>query len=290
MAHIKTTQLLLTVCIAISSATCSTIPSKDERTKYADRLASDQNWQRVELNTSPLKLTAYEAKPYQQNNTLIVYLEGDGFAWRSKRKSAINPTPINPIGLKLALHHKNGTAVYLARPCQYSKFTPISPCETRFWTTHRFSTEIISSYMQALDTLKSKYRSNKFILIGYSGGASVAALLANKRKDIIRIITVAGNLDHKRWTDWHKISPLTGSLNPANQNSRLSTIEQTHLVGSEDKIVPPELTTNFVSQNYTNSLSKVVIIQGQSHHCCWDTIWPNLSRYHQLTFDKQAIE
>jgi hypothetical protein len=43
----------------------------------------------------------------------------------------------------------------------------------------------------------------------------VASLVAARRHDVVRLVTVAGNLDHLAWTTLHGVSPLTGSLNPA---------------------------------------------------------------------------
>ena len=48
---------------------------------------------------------------------------------------------------------KNSCKVYLARPCQ---FTSSFSCENKYWTSHRFSEEIIKSYEESLDYLKNK--------------------------------------------------------------------------------------------------------------------------------------
>jgi hypothetical protein len=49
---------------------------------------------------------------------LTVYIEGDGFAWLSRSQASYDPSPLNPVGLELALRHPLGESAYLARTCQ----------------------------------------------------------------------------------------------------------------------------------------------------------------------------
>ncbi|GAB2181920.1 hypothetical protein DLREEDagrD3_21430 [Denitratisoma sp. agr-D3] len=46
----------------------------------------------------------------------------------------------------------------------------------------------------------------RLTLVGYSGGA--AALLAARCSDVVRLVTIAGNLDHRAWTRYHHITTL----------------------------------------------------------------------------------
>ena len=46
------------------------------------------------------------------------------------------------------------------------------------------------------------------VLFGYSGGDTVADLLAALRDIAIKLITVAVNLNHTDWNDLHHIRPL----------------------------------------------------------------------------------
>jgi hypothetical protein len=50
----------------------------------------------------------------------------------------------------------------------------------------------------------------------------VAALVAARRTDVDRLVTVAGNLDPTAWAVYQHIQPLTGSLNPADEVDALS--------------------------------------------------------------------
>ncbi|WP_414683398.1 lipase family protein, partial [Methylophaga sp. UBA5088] len=141
---------------------------------------------------------------------LTIYIEGDGLAWLNRRKISSDPTPVDPLVLKLAVHDKQ--AVYLARPCQYVKS---DRCDKKLWTSARFSTEVVESMNQAVTELKNQFQASSLRLIGYSGGGAIATLLAAERNDVDQLVTVTGNLDTTAWTEMQHISALTDSLNPA---------------------------------------------------------------------------
>ncbi|MCK4507345.1 MAG: hypothetical protein KAU27_02315, partial [Desulfuromonadales bacterium] len=174
----------------------------------ADRLAYEKGWLRLDIDAPPFFLKAYLPLELLQENLsddkiLTVYLEGDGYAWRSRSRPSTDPTPIDPVGLRLALRHPDEQVVYLARPCQFISQEEAQSCETRYWTDHRFSPEVIDSSSRAISELMNMTASKSLRLIGYSGGGAVAALVAAKRDDVVQLITVAGNLDHARWTEFH---------------------------------------------------------------------------------------
>ena len=119
-------------------------------------------------------------------------------------------------------------------------------------------------------------------LVGFSGGGTIAALLAATRDDVDRLITVAGNLNHQAWTTHHSISPLSHSLNPADYREQLAHIEQIHFVGANDKVIPPFLTQQFVTDLPDNSQAKVVVVPNQEHGCCWEDIWADLMQQSRM--------
>jgi alpha/beta superfamily hydrolase len=87
----------------------------------------------------------------------------------------------------------------------------------------------------AIDQLKQMVGASKLQLVGYSGGANVAALAASERTDVIHLVTVAGNLDHASWTRHHRVKPLVNSLNAADIAHQLDRLPQTHWVGGQDQ-------------------------------------------------------
>jgi pimeloyl-ACP methyl ester carboxylesterase len=85
-----------------------------------------------------------------------------------------------------------------------------------------------------------------------------------------------GQLNHKAWTDFHHISPLTGSLNPADYREQLAKVDQVHFVGEDDTVIPPFLANDFVANLPTSSHAKVIVMLGYTHGCCWQSTWQNV--------------
>jgi len=266
--------MLWTCALLLSS--CVSVPSLQQRHLTADELVAYNQWEAKTITTPQFDLVTYQPVHHSKEAVLTVYIEGDGLAWITKKTISADPTPINPIGLKLALNHPQGNAVYLARPCQYTGGTVARNCTKHDWTDGRFSAQSIESSNQAINTIKAKFGANQLQLVGYSGGGAIAVLLAAKRNDVIKLVTVAGNLDHKAWTEHHNISPLSSSLNPVDYWSQLTQIEQRHFVGGKDTITPAFLAQQFVTGPGLQSKAELIIVPEFNHHCCWDLSWSEM--------------
>ncbi|KXS53941.1 MAG: hypothetical protein AWU57_1676 [Marinobacter sp. T13-3] len=261
--------------VVLVIASCAQLPDAAQRTLKADQFANSHHWQRITLKTAHFALRAYGPEPVSERPSLTVYIEGDGLAWVTRSRPSADPTPIQPIGLQLALADPEPKAVYLARPCQYVK----SPaCQPEYWLDKRFSPEIIEATGAALDELKVRYSATTLLLVGYSGGGAVAALLAAERDDVKALVTVAGNLDHEFWTNYHQISPLNGSLNPADRASGLARMPQWHFVGGSDAVIPPEALSAYTRQLPGSAPVVRVVKPDYGHQCCWVESWPTLIR------------
>ena len=269
-------KMVLSLALLALLSGCSTIPSSIERQSTASHLADINHWHSRTVKTTKFDLLSFRPIDYTKAKLLTIYIEGDGLAWLTKRTVSSDPTPVNPLGFKLALNHFYGNAVYLARPCQYTGGTAARNCNKHYWTDSRFSEEVVAATNEAISNFKAEFKAEQLQLVGYSGGAAVAALLAARRNDVVKLITVAGNIDHRAWTAHHKISPLTGSLNPADYKQKLAHIEQIHFVGSNDKVIPPFLAKQFVADFSDNTQSKVVVVPNQKHGCCWSKAWRQL--------------
>lgn len=264
---------LLLVLLLLSG--CVSIPSQTERNEHARKLTSDRGWIASTIKTDDFSLQTYAPAKLQSTKELTIYIEGDGIAWINQSTLSFNPTPANPLALKLALQD-NKPAAYLARPCQYVSFDQSPNCSQKYWSSHRFSPEVIHSSNQAIEQLKLKFKAEKIILVGYSGGGAVAALVAAKRSDVIRLVTVAGNLDHEAWSKLHRISSLEGSLNPADEWQSLQKISQLHLVGASDLNISPEIANAFAAKFPRESQPRIKVIENFDHICCWVQQWPAL--------------
>jgi pimeloyl-ACP methyl ester carboxylesterase len=184
----------------------------------------------------------------------------------------------SPEALKLAIAQPEGNVVYLARPCQYLDAVTQSQCEQSFWTEGRFSEPVIRSTSDALNVIKQYYASETISLVGFSGGGAVAVLVAARREDVRQIITVAGNLDHREWTNVHGLQPLDASLNAADEWQHVQNIPQLHYVGSADRVMPMRIAEAYRERFSDDQLINVQVISGFDHHCCWQQHWVSLSQ------------
>lgn len=261
-------------------AACATPPSPVERRNVADSLARSKHWNALTIPTAPFDLVAYlpaSAAPIQH---LTIYIEGDGLAWINSTQASSDPTPRDPVALRLALAQPEGAAAYLGRPCQYGD-AAASRCASRYWTSHRFAPEVIAATDQAINVLKQRSGASHLTLVGYSGGGAVAALVAARRTDVEQLLTVSGNLDHQAWTSYQRVQPLLGSLNPADQIEALRPIPQWHFVGARDDNTTPALVSGFAERFPAGQRPVVHVVPGFDHTCCWVENWPRLWRESQ---------
>ncbi len=247
----------------------SKIPTLEDRKNIAQSLINDKSVVQKDIKTDNFTLFSFQKVSNECKNSIKIYIEGDGLSWISRNVISSNPTPINPTSLKLMLLDDSSCKIYIARPCQYTTSTI---CEEKYWTNNRFSSKIIDSFNEALNSIKNEQKNNSFDLIGYSGGGAVATLLASQRNDINSITTIAGNLDIEKWTNIHNISSLNGSLNPADFSNTLENIKQHHLIGEDDKIIPKEIFFSYQSK-FRNKKNITYSLHKATHNCCWEDIY-----------------
>ena len=255
---------------------CTAIPSVDARHKQATEIAARADWQSLDIQADPFVLRAYIPTQFPESKTLTLYIEGDGLAWISRDRPSRDPTPIRPMALELAVRHPQHAAAYLARPCQFVSAAARRGCVNDYWTDKRFAPEVIAAASNAIDQLKQRTGAEQLVLIGYSGGGAVAALVAAQRDDVARLVTIAGNLDHATWTTLHRVTPLQGSLNPIDVWPRLQHLPQLHLVGAHDRIMPASIADSYRAHFPAQAPLQVRLMPGFDHHCCWVEHWPAL--------------
>lgn len=227
----------------------------------------DRQLEIIPTHPFPLVLGAPTMRP--SASRIRVYLEGDGHAWATARQPSLDPSPRNLLTAQLAFSDPT-PSIYLARPCQFFKSTN---CSTAIWTNRRFAPEILSSLDHALTLIKSRYGNQEFELIGYSGGAALALLLAVKRDDIEQVQTLAGNLSPRTWTRQLKLSPLTGSLEPLDQRKKLAKIAQRHIAGADDHITPPVLMQHYLNELGSAECLQSMVLPNISHNAGWQQAW-----------------
>lgn len=225
------------------------------------------NYAYKEIITPEFNLASWQ-KLQEQNAPITFYIEGDGHAFNSSGKISQDPTPRQTTFREIAFRDQDKNIVYLARPCQYIK----SPqCSKKYWSTGRFAPEVIKAEAEAIKQILKQNHSSKAILVGYSGGAMVAGLVAVKNPDIEidKLITIAGLLEHKKWAEYHKVPPLKSSLDLGDYQKEYARFPQIHFVGDQDEVIIKEL--------IPVGKDKIIIIKGADHNNGWDKL--NLQPY-----------
>lgn len=241
--------------------------------QHADAVAYTAGLQREQIPTPLFLLTTY-VRISRADQPLTIYIEGDGPAWRNRYQASANPTPMRALGLTLAAKDHSANVVYLARPCQFTAMLDNPRCEVAYWTGKRFAPEVITAMDIAVTHYASRTPGQRINLVGYSGGAAIAVLIAAQRQDIATLRSVAGNLDHDAVNRWHHVSLMPDSLNPINSAASVGHVPQIHFSGADDKIVPPVIAQNFRAK--AGSCARVHVVDGLSHEGDWAALWPRL--------------
>lgn len=235
-----------------------------------------------DVQAGPFSLRFFLNDAQPRAAVVNVYLEGDGSPWTTPRLVARNPTPRNPLALKLMQQDPN-RALYLSRPCYQGRQNEF-PCEPWLWTHGRYSKQVVQSLSNGIDTLVQKYAPDaKIRLIGHSGGGVLAMLIAERLAKVIEVITLAANLDIDAWADHFNYSRLAGSLNPVTRSGLTASVAHIHLVGGRDKQVPALLTIG-ATEGLPNTW--LVVVEEFDHHCCWVALW---SRFLEATENLSAL-
>lgn len=247
---------------------CSSIPSVQQRIQLFNNLTGTSSFKPVTLKAGPYSLWGAE-KLVKGANTLHVYVEGDGVTWIDGRHIADDPTPLNPIGLKLAMADKAAGAsiLYLARPCQYV----MSPCCSKVdWTSGRFSKVIRQAYLTALKDYQQTHNIHRIVLHGYSGGGAMALLVAPHIKGLEKVITFAALFDTEAWVKQFNYLPLEHSLNPANEEG-LQHIAQHHYVSENDEVIPISNVYGYLWRMASSNLIRVEVLSQPTHETGWES-------------------
>lgn len=247
---------------------CSSNPFQNPK-DLARSLSTQQNFKPIQLHTSKFTLQGFIQQRNSQN--IHIYIEGDGLAWADLYEISDDPTPKDPLALRLAFEdNTSNTVLYLARPCQYLK---TSSCDPYYWTFGRFDPVIIDAFNEALNQVKKALHASNFALLGYSGGGAVALLVAAHRHDVKEVVTFAGTLDPDRWASLHDYTPLQGSLKPTSFTDKLKHIPQTHYIGKDDDEMPPQVSQSYLKYFKDAQHIKIIEVPHVNHWEGWIDFW-----------------
>lgn len=264
---------LLSIAV-LSGCIATTFPYM--RAETAQRIAAPAWMIKRDINANAFSLRAYE-RIHNRGGVAHIYIEGDGSEYTSPSEWKNNPTPKNPIALHLASKDNAQNVIYIARPCQYTAMaSSTSSCDEKYWKDSRYSHEVIDAYNEALDDIASRYNISAFHMIGYSGGAAVATLLAADRPDILTLRTVSGILDHKTQRSLLSLNTLTDSQNPVDDALDLIDTPQYHFIGGQDATVPPAVVHSYLQAMPPTNCVQTMLVQEAAYEDGWVEKWPEL--------------
>ena len=246
-------------------------------------LATLGGFQRSEIAGKDFVHVAYYRVVTGQAARIHVYVEHDGLPWATATRMSADPTPRDPLVLRLALQDP-ASVIYLGRPC-YFGMARSPPCTPLIWTHQRYSERVINSMAAALQTILGESQS-ELVFLGHSGGGTLAWLLARRFPNTRAVVTVAGNLDVQAWAALHGYTPLLDSLSPAKGPNLPPQVLQMHYVGSHDTVVPSALVQDFVSQRPGGVF---IEYPGFDHRCCWERVWPAVLNDIELRLTKSPL-
>ena len=194
----------------------------------------------------PIKTEQYEIATWQKinnpkNNKIHIYVEGDGNAFNAYGRPTSDPTPQGSFVRDMAMRDSFDNVVYMARPCQFIIYVS---CEETDWTSGRFAQKIVDAESSVIKQIAGD---KNITLIGYSGGAMISGLIIeqNPKLKIDKWITIAGVLNHEKWTQYFGDEKLNESINLA----KLPNVKQVHYVGEHDSVGPYELAKTWANES-----------------------------------------
>ena len=240
-------------------------------TQRANSLADHVGLRRSIVEANGFHHVLYENARPARDGILHAYLDGDGTPYSDVMSPAADPTPRNPLMLRL-MALDPADSIYVGRPC-YFELRRDAACNPTLWTTARYGPQVLGSMQAVLHEAMVAHHATRVEIFGLSGGGVLAVLLAQRDAGVVRVVTLGANLDIDAWCDLHHYTRLAGSINPVGQPPLRAGIDVLHLVGEFDTNTPPSLVQAAARQRG----EPVRVVERFDHGCCWETLWPALA-------------
>ena len=192
---------------------------------------------------------------------LIVFVDGDGIPWQRRNRISFEPTSNSPLLLRWFVE-SSMPSVYLGRPCYFG--LDDEECSAYWYTHGRYSPDVVNSLVEVLN---QTVEGRPLVLIGHSGGGTLVMLMAEKMPNVKMVVTIAGNLQVKRWVDYHGYSDLAGSLDPSLRPGLNSLIHQIHVYSPNDNVIKSEWIRQF---SLTQKNVELIEMPAKNHSSGWD--------------------
>lgn len=236
----------------------------DIRQQSANHIARPAFLSERFINAQGFQLQTWE-RMHKRDSEATIYIEGDSHIIGAT-------TPYHPVALELAAHDNAKNIGYLGRPCQFIKMPQSKGCGNTYWTDRLYTEEIITAYEIALNDIVKTYGITGIHLVGYDGGANIAAILTARNKNILSLRTVAGNLNPELT---NKIDQ-TDAVYAVDYGSKLATVPQMHFIGGLDTYITPEIYHSYRQAVGLSECINFQIVPGSAHKHGWAEVWPTL--------------
>jgi len=268
--------LIKLLALALTTGTIACSGGEEFREVTAERMARPAFMVERNFRAQNMDFKLWE-RMHERYKPANVYFEGDGYPVYLSRTVSQEPSPENPVGLHLASRDNATNLVYIGRPCHYKESPKPSECDTKYWSNRRFSPEVMAAYNEMLDEIKARYNITEFNIIGYAGGANIAAVVAAQRDDVVSLRTVAGALNPDLVYASKPPQPLDADSVKANVIApELAKMPQHHFVGAGDEIVPASVYHSYRAAMGESDCVHYTFVPDADHQRGWVEKWPEL--------------
>jgi hypothetical protein len=237
------------------------------------------------VETAHFQQVIFDNRRLHTSETTWVFIDGDGNAWLRDGLASEDPTPADPLALRLMLK-TTAPAIYLARPCTFDLVRVDPKCSAVVWTVDRYSEPVIQSMHAAL---AARLADEPVVLVGFSGGGVLALHLADRVENTVGVITLAANLDVANWAEHHGFTaalsqrsvPLRFPLRPDS-----GPIVRLHVFGGRDLNAPYSLSAELLARD---SGARIKVFGEADHDCCWVSLWPAVVAEFQQLMEDSAL-
>lgn len=234
----------------------------------AYKVLDNMDFPALEVETSYFKHLVIQNDDKKFNGPVVVFIEGDGQPWETRYRVAFDPTPDQPLMLHW-FQQSEYASLYLGRPCYYGL---VDPACAPYWYTHgRYSEQVVASMA---DALSQSVGDRPVVLIGHSGGGTLAVLMAELLPNLLGVVTVAGNLQVASWVDYHNYSELLGSQDPESVIPQDRDIVEKHFYSANDRIILGEWVRAYSS---VRANAESMILDAPDHNIGWKPYWHHIS-------------
>jgi pimeloyl-ACP methyl ester carboxylesterase len=132
--------------------------------------------------------------------------------------------------------------------------------------------------VNVIDSEAKRLQATQLVIVGYSGGGTLAVLIAERLHGVDAVVTLGANLDIAAWAEHRHYLPLSQSLNPAS-SVLTHPWKEFHFIGGKDAVVPAA-TADLYFKRYPHA--QRFIVDNADHVCCWESDWQSLLERLQL--------